>query len=581
MTDPDDRDWKAEQMLEAVVTPPDDGSSSTRDRVHAYFDRLESSRSGDATTSSSPVEQAAHRTSPAPFPEAPPVAIPNHELLRCLGVGGFGQVWLARHSLTEHHRACKLVPVERAVELEGLKRLRQRVPPHPGLFPIEDVGLADGWLCCVMPLADPATTDQAVLDHTSYEPLTLKLHLERHGRCTKQDAASIALEIASATRHLHEHGVTHGDIKPGNILRLAGRWTLADYGLARDLSAPTGDGYTPAYSPPEGPGSTAADQFAIGVVLMELLSGWRPEKLADFRAATMEQLRLSEEFRGLLEVARRATEPEPESRFGSVGELADALRPLTGADDRPIRPQRGRMLAAATIALAAILLTIVVANSMRAPAPPEDAGAVASTGPLVESFQVRHYRYVESDGTLVEQGAMFADARLAPTTSTRPRIGDDVTVHARLAAPTYLYLVSLDIDGQVRLRVPASADSPPASVERLDYPSDPFENPDGLLYNLSGDPGSQGFMLLASREPLPSWSEWVASRGEPTWERDELPEGAVLIYDGADITVHGETREPMARRGQIVRRSIDWVRDLDGVIDARFVAFPVRPQTEK
>jgi len=307
----------------AEPSPQSDG----RDGVDRALD--------DATVAPDPAELArdAVRVTPSPrseaaslpqtLPQTPPVAVPNHTLVRCLGVGGFGQVWLGKHLLTEHYRACKIIPADRARELHGLKRIKRDVSAHPGLVPIEEVGVAGDWLYCLMPLADSARTSHAILDADRYVPSTLQLHLKRQGGLAADDATAIARELAEAIVHLHRHGVTHGDIKPANVLRLNGRWALADYGLADDVDAATGVGGTPGYLPPEGPGSPKADQYALGVVMQEMIA-------RDSSSPT---------GRGLLGVATRATAVRPDDRFASVVELAAALAALPAGESTKRRDE--------------------------------------------------------------------------------------------------------------------------------------------------------------------------------------------------------------------------------------------------
>lgn len=280
--------WRAEDLLNAVLEEEDSGAGSqaTSDdpiaqRVHRYLDRADGGlltvRLGDVDRTYT-FPTIGQPTRPAAWPDTPPIEVLNHELLVCIGMGGFGQVWLARHELTEHHRACKLIPASMSVELDGLRRLKQRVPAHPNLFPIEEVGRAGDWIYCLMPLADSGTDAgtasgvDAATKVTLYRPLSLRQHLQDRGRVNGAEAARIAADLLEGLAHLHAHGVTHGDIKPGNILRLSGRWTLSDYGLVQVMGTDLVHGHTPGFIPPEGPGGKAADLYAAGIVIALLAS---------------------------------------------------------------------------------------------------------------------------------------------------------------------------------------------------------------------------------------------------------------------------------------------------------------------
>ena len=578
MSTSDDRPWKAEEMLRVVIEAPDGDDVSTRDRINEYLDGIDQSVADEAATLSTPPNAGPPRSSAAgaarrELPPEPPISVPNHVLLRRLGAGGFGQVWLAKHTLTQHHRACKLVPADKAVELDGLRHLKQRVPAHPNLLPIEEVGASGGWLYCLMPLADSASSEQAVLDHNFYEPLTLDVYLARHGRRRSAEAASIGLALAEAVRHLHNHGVTHGDIKPGNMMRLGGRWTLADYGLARELSSPRGTGQTPAFTPPEGPGSTFADQFAIGVVLMELVVNWPARMLDDFRTAPIDRFKLDDQGPRLIEIILRATAHERHDRFGSIDELIEALRPLSQSDRGHVR-RRGpwRIAAFATLAAAVLIGTVLYVNRCSSTAPSSPAVAPPYAPVLtVEAFEVWRYPYDPRANNVSHGAPINADNFAA-------REDDDVTFHARFSAPAHFYLLSLDPDGQVKARLPALTTAP--AVDHVDYPCQSKESPDGDLYRLDTGPGTQGFMLLVSENPLPPWPDWVAAHGAPTWSHESLPADCVILFDGVETRYLGATRGPMPRRGRLVPGPIDWARAQEDLpaVSVRFIAFPVLPK---
>ncbi|MCA9282919.1 MAG: serine/threonine protein kinase [Phycisphaeraceae bacterium] len=577
----DDRRFRAEDLLSHVVDEIQRHETPTRDAVNAYLNDLERRDELDEVPTA-PTRQVEQRLAEQPvvpatasLPDTPPIEVPNHTLIRCLGVGGFGQVWLAKHALTEHYRACKLIPSDKAIELDGIRHLKQRVPDHPNLFPIEELGSVDGWLYCLMPLAESAATDHAVLESSSYEPMTLHTYLDRHGRRPSAEVAQIGADLARAVRHLHAHGVTHGDIKPANIMRIGGRWLLADYGLVRNLSKPTGDGHTPAYTPPEGAGTTGADQFALGIVLMELLTGWPARMLKDFREVEVTKFKFDSEGPALAAIIRHASSDDPNQRYGSIDELIDELSAFTssraarGIGLSPARLWSAIAVIAAVVALAAVFLSPLLRSSSK-----QDNDSLADAAALpVESFEVRHYHYDATSDTTIPVGSIDADNPAA-------RANDDVTVHARFKSPQYCYLLSLDADGLVRPRLPDSPTDRPLSMSGFDYPSLPTNSPDDIMYTLSEGVGTQSFMLLVSDDPLPSWSDWIASRGEPTWTRESLPANGVILFDGVKEQFLSATREPMPRRGKLLTTPIDWARAQNAFTDIRFIAFPVLPAQE-
>lgn len=571
-----DRPFSAEDLLaemHAKLNASRDAPLSVSDLIEGHLDRMPepklqvSVRSDPDPPSNSrvsSVEQVGaqkHNHKPG-IPAAPPIAVPNHELIRCLGVGGFGQVWLARHKILGHYRACKLIWKSKDIELEGLKTLKQRVPPHPALLPIEDVSETDGWLCCFMPRADNAAGTSGVLDVSSYEPFTLDLYIERRGRLSSSEARMLAAELADGLAHLHEHDATHGDVKPSNILRFDDRWVLADYGLLRARVGSDHKAHTPGYVPPEGPGGKPADQYALGVVLMKLIMGWGPRRLAEFKRMGSDESGLDEEGLPLRGVILRATADSPDGRFGSLRELSLELRrksvPQTAVKITP--PARRaidkKWLPAALIAAGAIAIGVTAVR---------DLCSHFSGGPRIKSFDVIRYRLSEQSRRLEPVG------RIGPDT-VHAEVDDDVEVIVELTAPAYFYVISLDTSGRVRCRVPASADERPVAAQTLRYPAE------GELYRLEkkDEPGAQAFIIVASRNPLPTWTAFSRDHPLPKWNAHEIPQ-TVITYDGIRPTVYGETREPRTKRGDdpLLDPIRSWLDTLDPTYVKQIIIFPV------
>jgi serine/threonine protein kinase/thioredoxin-like negative regulator of GroEL len=299
-----------------------------------------------------------------------PPQIPDHELLRRIGQGSYGEVWLARNVMGEY-RAVKMVhraafggdsrPFER--EFEGIRKFEPISRSHESQLPILHVGLneAAGCFYYVMELADDANSflsvgadvrrltstgvrvsppaaasdarDASKISHRSipdqsaagedsrapedrgspdpqrvrmedgldesagartgeaaaagdnrapksepphvgsYEPRTLRLELERHGRLPLAQCLDISLALTTALAHLHKHGLVHRDIKPSNIIFVQGRPKLADIGLVTDAGDARSIVGTEGYLAPEGPGSPQADLYSLGKVLYEISTG--------------------------------------------------------------------------------------------------------------------------------------------------------------------------------------------------------------------------------------------------------------------------------------------------------------------
>ena len=230
----------------------------------------------------------------------PTPQVPDHELIRRIGTGGYGEVWLARNALGTL-RAVKVVdrrkfgsdrPFHR--EFEGLRKYEPVSRSHPGLIQLLQIGRNDasGYFYCVMELADPVdalpgsgfqpsmggvpasgSTGSPQIGLVGYEPKTLGAILRRQGRLPYGECVEIGLQLTDALAHLHAAGLVHRDIKPANIIFVQGRPKLADVGLVTGIGEPQSMVGTVGFVAPEGPGSPRADIFSLGRLLYEIASG--------------------------------------------------------------------------------------------------------------------------------------------------------------------------------------------------------------------------------------------------------------------------------------------------------------------
>jgi serine/threonine protein kinase len=206
--------------------------------------------------------------------------VPEHELLRLIGSGSSGQVWLARNTLGSY-RAVKIVQAQmfrhqRAFEREftGILKFEPVSRLHDGLVDILQVGRneAAGYFYCVMELADDVVTGSRIHPPT-YSPRTLGHDQDRLERLPVAECVRLGAAIASALGFLHKHGLIHRDIKPSNIIFVNGIPKLADIGLVTDASEGQSFVGTEGFIAPEGSGTTSADIYALGKVLYELSTG--------------------------------------------------------------------------------------------------------------------------------------------------------------------------------------------------------------------------------------------------------------------------------------------------------------------
>ena len=219
-------------------------------------------------------------------------AIPDYELLRRVGRGAYGEVWLARN-LTGSFVAVKVVsraafeydrPFER--EFEGIKRFEpiSRSRPSPGGRPARGEGRrllllrhGTGGRCeCGVRRAEcgiEATPHSALRTPESYAPHTLREDLKRHGRLPVAQCVQIGLALTRALAHLHKCGLVHRDVKPSNVIFVGGVPKLADIGLVASVDATRSMVGTEGYVAPEGPGTPQADIYSLGKLLYEISTG--------------------------------------------------------------------------------------------------------------------------------------------------------------------------------------------------------------------------------------------------------------------------------------------------------------------
>ena len=212
----------------------------------------------------------------------PDPLIPDHEVLRKIGGGAYGEVWLAR-GVTGAMRAVKVVyredfSDERTFEreFEGILRFEPISRNHQGFVNILHVGRSDDkaqFYYYVMELGDDAY-EKGEINPVEYEPRTLRTDMKQANGAPLATHFCIetGYRLAEALQELHECGLTHRDIKPSNIIFVDGKAKLADIGLVAAKDQRTFVG-TEGFVPPEGPGSEQADIYSLGKVLYEMATG--------------------------------------------------------------------------------------------------------------------------------------------------------------------------------------------------------------------------------------------------------------------------------------------------------------------
>jgi hypothetical protein len=344
------------------------------------------------------VSTSGSEADPGPDPSLAAIAVRGYEVLQELGRGGMGVVYKARQQGLDRLVALKMVLTAGWVGEESQARFRREAEAlarldHPHVVQIYEVGDYKGWPFFAAELVEGGS-------------LAARL---RAGPWQPKEAARLVLTLAETVDWFHRRAIVHRDLKPANVLLTAdGRPKIADFGLAKLLdgaTALTATGAvmgTPEYMAPEqaearhrdvGP---AADVYALGVILYELLTG-RPPFHAEAALDTLVQViadaplppsRLRPGLPSSLDwVCLKCLEKRPDERYPSAGALADDLRRFLDGKAVQARPRllgkalrwagRRRWLAAG---LAAVILGILAAGLWYfRPAPPPDGEQVAQT----------------------------------------------------------------------------------------------------------------------------------------------------------------------------------------------------------
>jgi serine/threonine-protein kinase len=250
-----------------------------------------------------------------------------YRLLREIGRGGMGSVWLAERAdgIFEREVALKLPRLSRRPGLSTrMARERQigALLEHPHIARMYDAGIDETGRPYLVMERVPGGVN--LLEHAQQQALDRDARLR------------LMLQVCAAVAHAHRHLVVHRDLKPSNLLvGDDGQVKLLDFGIAMlvdgDHTAPKSSSdetrrtHTPRYAAPEqrqgGAISTATDLYSLGVVLFELLTGTLPTR--DAGAETDPPASLGTDLQAVL---RRALRASPAERYSSAERLADDLQ---------------------------------------------------------------------------------------------------------------------------------------------------------------------------------------------------------------------------------------------------------------
>ena len=256
------------------------------------------------------------------------LVIPNYELLRVIGEGAFGQVWLAR-SLIGGFRSIKIVhrtedrPFER--EFAGVRNFGEISEMHPGWVKIFHVGKDDagGFFYYVMETADDLTLGRAI-DPARYTPKTLGRLVVEHRWLPVADCIEIGIKLADAIAALHRLELVHRDLKPSNIIFVNDSPKLADIGLVARAGGHKSVAGTMQFIPDEGMGTPQADIFSFGRLLYQIATGSEPAFFPGL-PVTVNRRKDVRELMQLMEIINIACAPKEQDRFQSAVDLREEL----------------------------------------------------------------------------------------------------------------------------------------------------------------------------------------------------------------------------------------------------------------
>ena len=270
----------------------------------------------------------------------------RYRLSALLGSGAMGTVWSGYDEVLQRRVAVKELKIPPGVPAHEALDMRERIMrearalgglSHPNVITVFDVVLDDGAPVVVLEMVP--SRDLATM-------------IGEHGALTVQQAAVVGFSTAGALRAAHRSGITHRDVKPGNVLIADdGRVKLTDFGIARNIAdAPmTSAGLvlgSPAYIAPEvaagQPVTTAADLWGLGATLFAAVEGRPPYDVQGDPVRTITEVVDGKVPRTratgpIAEVIAALMVKDPDRRM-ALDEVRRRLRPLILDPDDPVYP---------------------------------------------------------------------------------------------------------------------------------------------------------------------------------------------------------------------------------------------------
>lgn len=498
---------------------------------------------------------------PAPDPSLPPRVLSERYLLEeRIAIGGMATVWRAHDEKLARTVAVKLLHKHLSNDRDFRERFRREAVAaaklaHPGIVGIYDTGRDGDWVYLVMEYVQGVTMREVMVQYGGLEPGL---------------AASIGMRVAFALDFAHSRGLVHRDVKPANILLgQEGAVKVADFGIVKvehTRSELTKTGMvlgTAAYVAPEQVEDSAvdgrADQYSLGCVLYEALSGQQPFSASstvaiaaqrlDHEPLPLRSLR-ADMPKELDDVVMQALTRDPDKRHPNCRMLAEALEPWARNDEmltqttqllvrgetlpvpedtpvvadpitsRSFLRSEGRWLASvlAILVLSALLIAVGVGTGVLdirgVPSLVADSDDATPAAVAPQPLDIASLSVVDPDGSppdsenddqLSNMLDGDAESRWRTDTYATTRFGnlkDGLGILVDLGTPTQLSRVALEtpspgISYDIRI-----SDDPDAAPDQWRTVSEVRDSPERSVMTVDDEPIETQHLLIWIREPL-------------------------------------------------------------------------------
>jgi serine/threonine protein kinase len=479
----------------------------------------------------------------------------NYRLSRLLGHGGFADVYLADHLYLHTKAAIKVLHTElSSEELVAFQNEARTIASliHPHIIRVLDFGVEQSIPYLVMDYAPHGTVRQALPQNVPLSP---------------QHILPVVQQVASALLHAHERKIVHRDVKPENmLLGLNGEVVLSDFGIATVSHSfrLSSDGLvvgTASYMAPEqiqGRAVTASDQYALGVVVYEWLSGERPFQ-GTFTEVTGQHIhvpppplrsKVPSLSPSIEEVVLIALSKEPQKRFATVAAFVAAFEEAVQGERSFIRQANADELALQNAPTILSHPPTIVSPDVVTPPAIQNPPPLPPTVSVQTSFPPHSIPPLPSEP---EKG------RISRRTFFAALLGSSAAVAVATGAVIWWdtsqrgYPSSLSGNRAAVVRTPATAETPRANSQPTSSPS---QSP---LAETTPDPAPSTGLALGSTIEIyrghqgevyaDTWSpdgKRVATGGQDTTVQvwDALTGGNVVVYRGHSQTVWAVDWQP-------------------------------------